>query len=112
MGESLTAKKKTAVVKAGEPKENLKFEDAMARLEKIVRDLETGELDLEDMLGRFEEGMVLARTCGDKLKKAESKIRILQKKTDSDGAPIEKEAGADYEMSLFEYTKDSSDGSY
>lgn len=54
-----------------------KFEEAMGRLEKIVKDLEQGEVSLEDALKGFEEGMKLARFCSDKLEEAEKKVTIL-----------------------------------
>jgi exodeoxyribonuclease VII small subunit len=54
-----------------------KFEEAMARLEEIVRDLEEGQLPLEDSLKFFEEGMKLVKFCSNKLEEAEKKINIL-----------------------------------
>lgn len=53
------------------------FEHAMQRLEKIVQDLEGGELCLEDALKAFEEGMGLAKFCSDKLEEAEKKVTLL-----------------------------------
>ena len=55
------------------------MEQALKQLEKKVKDLETGELSLEDSLKRFEEGVKLVRTCQDHLKKTEQKIEILKK---------------------------------
>lgn len=54
-----------------------KFETAMKRLEDIVRELETGELSLEDSLKRFEEGIKLSRFCSNKLDEIEKKVSIL-----------------------------------
>lgn len=54
-----------------------KFEDAMKRLEKIVQNLEGGDLPLEDALKAFEEGMRLAKFCSHKLEEAEKKVSIL-----------------------------------
>ena len=59
--------------------EETKFEDALTRLEKIVEELEAGNLSLEDSLQRFEEGVKLARICDKKLKEAQKKIQILTK---------------------------------
>ncbi len=56
-----------------------KFEDAMARIEEIVENLETGELSLEDSLKVFEEGMKLVRFCSAKLEEAEKKVSLLVK---------------------------------
>ncbi|HHY09715.1 MAG TPA: exodeoxyribonuclease VII small subunit [Firmicutes bacterium] len=56
---------------------DLKFEQALARLEEIVRLLEKGEATLEESLKLFEEGVKLARHCSKKLDEAEGKIKIL-----------------------------------
>lgn len=57
--------------------DELKFEEAMARLEEIVRLLEQGESSLDESLGLFEEGVKLARFCNDQLDKADAKIEIM-----------------------------------
>ncbi len=57
--------------------DELKFEEALARLEKIVQALEGGETTLEEALKLFEEGVQLARFCNRKLDEAETKIEIL-----------------------------------
>jgi exodeoxyribonuclease VII small subunit len=53
------------------------FEEAMERLEKIVRDLEEEELPLEKSLSVFEEGVGLSRLLNRKLNEAEEKVEIL-----------------------------------
>lgn len=58
------------------------FEDAMARLDAIVAKLEEDKLPLEEMLAVYEEGVTLARFCGEKLEAAEQKVRLIAKKTD------------------------------
>jgi exodeoxyribonuclease VII small subunit len=55
----------------------LKFEEALARLEEIVRSLEQGEAALDEALVLFEEGVKLARFCNTKLDEAEAKIEIM-----------------------------------
>jgi exodeoxyribonuclease VII small subunit len=55
----------------------IKFEKAIQRLEKIVDDLETGELDIDKSLEIFEEGIKMSRVCSKKLSEAESKIEKL-----------------------------------
>lgn len=55
----------------------LKFEEALAKLEEIVRQLESGELSLEESLKLFESGVALARLCSQKLDEAEGKLQIL-----------------------------------
>lgn len=53
------------------------FEDALARLEAVVRELEQGDLSLEQALTLFEEGIRLTRFCNQKLEEAEGKIKLL-----------------------------------
>lgn len=55
----------------------IRFEEALARLEEVVRRLEAGDLPLEDSLGIFEEGVRLSRWCFKKLEEAEKKVEIL-----------------------------------
>jgi exodeoxyribonuclease VII small subunit len=56
-----------------------RFEDAISRLEQIVTDLEGQNLDLDDAIKQYEEGMKLAAFCSKRLKQAKSKIEILVK---------------------------------
>jgi exodeoxyribonuclease VII small subunit len=56
---------------------DIKFEDALARLEQIVDTLEAGNLPLEDSLKAFEEGVVMARHCAKYLADAEKRIELL-----------------------------------
>ena len=55
----------------------IKFEKAIQRLEKIVDDLEKGELDIDKSLEIFEEGIKMSRVCSKKLNEAEAKIEKL-----------------------------------
>ena len=67
--------------------ENMTFEAAMARLEEIVRMLESGNAPLDTSLTLFEEGVALVKLCNSKLDTAEQKVKIL---TDAgDGTLIE-----------------------
>lgn len=68
--------------------EKQSFEQAMARLEKIVAELENGDISLENSIKSFEDGMVLARFCMDKLNQAEKKLLKLTKK-DEGGFQLE-----------------------
>ncbi len=61
----------------------LKFEDALARLETIVSELERGDLSLDQSLKIFEEGIKLSKTCLKMLDDAERKVEILVQ--DQDG---------------------------
>ncbi|GAG26076.1 unnamed protein product, partial [marine sediment metagenome] len=58
--------------------EQLSFEEALSRLDKIVQALEAGGLKLEEALALFEEGMELAKICNERLNSAELKISQLQ----------------------------------
>ena len=69
------------------PSKELRFEEALAGLERIVRDLEGGDLPLDDALKLFEEGVRLSRFCGAKLDEAEKKIEILMKGADGEWRP-------------------------
>jgi exodeoxyribonuclease VII small subunit len=57
--------------------ENKSFEEALARLEEIVRLLENGKGGLDDSLSAFEEGIALVKYCNEKLATAEQKVRVL-----------------------------------
>lgn len=59
-----------------------KFEECIQRLEKIVQELEQGEVPLEKSLTLFEEGMQLSASCRKELEEAEGKVEILLKKAD------------------------------
>jgi len=59
--------------------EEMKFEEAISRLERIVQELEEGEKSLEDSLKLFEEGIKLSKFCSAKLEEAKKKIEILTK---------------------------------
>lgn len=58
---------------------DIKFEDALQRLEQIVDQLEGGDLALDDSLKVFEEGVALARACAKYLEEAEKRIELLTK---------------------------------
>ncbi|HKW13859.1 MAG TPA: exodeoxyribonuclease VII small subunit [Candidatus Krumholzibacteria bacterium] len=74
---------------------SLTFEAAMARLEEIVADLESGKLSLEDSLKKFEEGVTLGKTCREFLDRADVRIRSLTEDTDTDDDSGETDAGDD-----------------
>jgi len=56
------------------------FEESLQRLEAIVKEMEKGELPLEQSLKLFEEGIALSGACKKELDEAEGKIEILLKK--------------------------------
>lgn len=59
-------------------KEN--FEESMKKLEEIVGELENGNLNLDESVNKFEEGMKIAKQCNNILESAEKKITILLEK--------------------------------
>jgi len=69
----LTRKKSTS------RKKEKSFEEALRKLEKIVLELEEGELSLEEALKKFEDGIELSRFCTQKLTRAEEKVKKLIK---------------------------------
>ncbi len=58
-------------------KNDIKFEEALSRLEEIVRELENGTAELDKSLAMFEEGVELVKLCSGKLDEAEKRINIL-----------------------------------
>jgi len=63
--------------------ENVSFEKSLERLEKIVADMESGELDLDSMIKQFEEGQKLIKLCQTRLVEVERRVEKLVK--DADG---------------------------
>ena len=59
------------------PADNLTFEQALLRLEQIVRDLEEGETGLEESLAQYERGIGLLKQCYGQLRQAEQRILLL-----------------------------------
>jgi exodeoxyribonuclease VII small subunit len=76
------------------------FENALARLEQITDELESGDLGLEKSLEKFNEGMTLVQFCNGKLEEAKSQVELLLKK---DGelvsVPFAEEDGGDHNLS-------------
>jgi exodeoxyribonuclease VII small subunit len=67
--------------------DGLSFEDALAELEQVVRDLEDGQVGLEESLARYERGVGLIKACYAQLRDAEQRI-LLVTGTDDEGKPI------------------------
>lgn len=57
--------------------QKLSFEQALQRLEHVVRELESGDLKLDDALALFQEGVMLSRQCSGQLDQAEARIEKL-----------------------------------
>ena len=53
-----------------------KFEDHLHRVEKIVEELENGEISLDKSIQKFEEGMKLVKLCSEKLNEVQKKVEI------------------------------------
>lgn len=73
----------------------MSFEEAIARLETLVQELEDSRLPLEESLDKFSEGIELARICNERLVSAEQRIALLTaneedeiKLQDIEGLPI------------------------
>ena len=78
--------------------QKLNFEEAMTKLEKIVEELESGELTLEDSVKSFEKGIELSKLCRKKLENAENRVKKIVEKT-----------GGEFDLELFEDTEGDND---
>lgn len=56
---------------------NIKFEEALLKLEEAVRLLESGTLTLDDSIEKYEEALKFVKICSETLEKSEQKVRIL-----------------------------------
>ncbi|MFI3241099.1 MAG: exodeoxyribonuclease VII small subunit [Alphaproteobacteria bacterium] len=65
-----------------EDKTELKFEEALNQLEEIVRNLETGRVNLDDAIGSYQNAITLKKLCEEKLKNAELVIKKLEASVD------------------------------
>jgi exodeoxyribonuclease VII small subunit len=72
----------TPAPKKPEPPKKPDFERSLARLEEVVRRLESPQLSLDEAMKLFEEGVALSRECQKQLEEAEGKVEILLKKAD------------------------------
>jgi exodeoxyribonuclease VII small subunit len=65
--------------------QDMSFEEAMAELERVVGQLESGQVDLEKSIALYERGAALKAHCEDRLKKAEEKVALIT--LDANGQP-------------------------
>jgi exodeoxyribonuclease VII small subunit len=68
--------------KKPEPPKKPDFERSLARLEEVVRRLESPQLSLDEAMKLFEEGVGLSRECQKQLEEAEGRVEVLLKKAD------------------------------
>lgn len=66
-----------------EKDKELSFEEMIKDLEKIVKDLESGNIPLDDAINKFNEAMKLAKSCSEKLKNAEDSVNKILKENGS-----------------------------
>ena len=73
-------------------KAEMKFEDKLKELEKIVNDLESGEIDLDSSIEKYTQAMKLVKECDEKLKKVEEQVsKIVTENGDLEDFNIEEE---------------------
>ena len=58
------------------------FEESIETLEQLVKQMESGQMSLEESLKAYEEGVSLIKSCQDELTKAKQKVQMLSKKTE------------------------------
>ena len=87
-------------------KKEIKFEDKIKKLETIVQELESGEVDLDDAINKYTEAMKLSKECSDKLADVTEKVnKILSENSGADIDKLEKDTDRDNYMSAEEAKK-------
>lgn len=72
----------------GDAAQEISFEAALAELERVVQELERGELPLDEAILRYQSGMRLVRACRDRLKVAEQRIEMVLAQEQEQGREI------------------------
>jgi exodeoxyribonuclease VII small subunit len=72
------------MIKKTKSTEKIDFEKSLAELEKIVNDLESGALTLDESIAAFERGIELSKLCQKRLVAAEERVKKLIEKSDTD----------------------------
>ncbi len=85
------------MTRKSDKKKEERFEAALARLEGLVRKLEEGDLDLEESLSLFEQGVALSRQLNERLTQAEERVEILLRQPDGRLEPKPMPGAADDE---------------
>ncbi len=78
---------------AGKPQKTPSFEAALAELEKVVADMETGKLSLEESLAAYQRGAELLQQCRSRLEDAQQRVRVLENGSLTDLSPNPSGAG-------------------
>ena len=65
-----------------EKKDNISFEEALKDLERIVDELNNGDMELENAITAYEKGIKLKNICEERLKNAQERIKLIQNKKD------------------------------
>lgn len=84
------------------------FEEALGQLEDLVREMESDEVSLEDLISKYEEGSRLYRMCSQRLDAARGRIEILRKKRN--GEPVLETFGQEVDESPAESGHLANDG--
>jgi exodeoxyribonuclease VII small subunit len=73
----------------------VKFEEALKKLEKIISELEGGDLSLDEAMRLYQDGVELSRACNQRLESAKKKIEVLtkNKKGEFELRPLEESGG-------------------
>ena len=71
-------------------KEEVKFEDKLNSLEKMVNELEKGDVDLDDAINKYTNAMKLAKECSDSLKSAEENVNKILTENGEEDFKVEK----------------------
>ncbi|MGI8437024.1 MAG: exodeoxyribonuclease VII small subunit [Chthoniobacterales bacterium] len=87
------------------------FEQAMDRLEAIVEQMESGKMQLEELIVRYEEGMKLVKTCQERLASAEQRIEMITRNHAGKPVvqPFDPAAGTTRAVSTAEKTESEND---
>ena len=67
-----------------EKKDNISFEEALKDLEKIVDELNNGDMELEKAITAYEKGIKLKNICEERLRNAQERIELIQSKKNID----------------------------
>lgn len=95
MAEEVVQSKKKVLVpaKSGGAADSISLESALEKLDLILAEMEEADLPLEDLIGRYEQGVELVKFCRERLESAEQRIQTVTKQLD--GSLNLEESGVD-----------------